>query len=52
MYINKTTKWEENIYIKKHLYKNKCLCLSRHAKLNRVMLKKCDVKEMLVLLRM
>ena len=38
---------------KKHLYKNKCLYQDtlNHAKLNRIISKKYDVQEMLVLLR-
>ena len=53
--MNKIIKWKKNMYIeKRHLYKNKCFYQNtlNHAKLNRVMLKKCDVKEMSTLLKM
>ena len=51
--LNKIIKWEKSIYIKKrHLYENKYLYLLSHAKFNRVILKKYNVKEKLVLLKM
>ena len=49
--LNKITKWEEIIYTKKTFIWVQ-MSLSRHAKPNRIMLKKCDIKEKLALLKM